>query len=169
MLGFRRSKFLSTHGQRLQRPAAKVTPFSKGTPVFRVHALGIEAEKFSVEFGRELANLPEPAVTTIVAKSFMHMSSYGFTRRNALRALATWAVFYGAGFERKDPQGVLQSICMSDKPAPERSRLFAEQHPRDDDPHDDPAWSVARPCNRRRLALVGTGAENIQNHHPGAL
>ena len=99
--------------------------------VFRVHALDIEAEKFSkelrAEFGRELANLPEPAVTTIVAKSLIRMSSYGFTRRNDLRALATWEVFYGVGFERKDPQGVLQSICMSDKPAPERFRLFSKR------------------------------------------
>ncbi len=99
--------------------------------VFRVEKYNIEAKKLAAEisdeFKSELQDLKITNLSEILLLSLLRMSSYGFTRSNDLKTLATWEVFYGPSFEASDPEKILQKICVGNLPAKDKFRMFSKR------------------------------------------
>lgn len=73
------------------------------------------------DFSTELKSHTPETISRIIRPAVERFMGFGFKRREHLHVIAAWALFYGPEFDRKDPDGQLQSICAS--LAPERERF----------------------------------------------
>ncbi len=81
------------------------------------------ARRIEKTFGEHLDdNRPDDLVYRRVQGLFDRMMPAGIKQMDHLYLLACWEVFYGPGFEQKDPQDLLRKICLS----PEREARKVE-------------------------------------------
>ncbi len=85
------------------------------------------ADRICASFAAELANRPRKAVEAAVDHAVRHFGNYGFRMHAHLHFFAVWTVFYGPGFETRDPEGKLEDICCSSAPEAERFKAFRER------------------------------------------
>ena len=81
------------------------------------------ADRIYADFAKELEHRPRKAVVAAVDHAVTRFGAYGFRDHAHLHFFAAWTVFYGAGFETRDPTGKLEEICRT--PAPELARFKA--------------------------------------------
>ncbi|RMC37829.1 DUF4123 domain-containing protein [Paracoccus alkanivorans] len=108
-----------------------VTPmrlhFSDFDPIARTRAADRRkrmAERIRADFTQELEHRPAKAIEAAVEHAMRHFGAYGFRNHAYLHFFAAWTVFYGPGFETRDPAGTLEEICRSTAPEAERFRAF---------------------------------------------
>ena len=77
-------------------------------------------KEFSTYFTKE----EMPSLLSRVYDSTSHMKKYGFSQYKYLYTLATWEIFYGKGFEKNDPKGILENICMGSKNETDKFTAF---------------------------------------------
>ncbi|WP_208349837.1 DUF4123 domain-containing protein [Pseudaestuariivita rosea] len=82
----------------------------------RARHIRLIATDLREDFPDQTQDLNPDSLTAFVAKTIDHMQAHGFQKRQNLRVLAAWELFYGPNFEGKDPDGMLQDICQSCTP-----------------------------------------------------
>lgn len=85
------------------------------------------ADRICASFARELEHRPRKAIEAAVDHAVRLFGGYGFKAHAHLHFFAVWTVFYGPGFETRDPAGTLQEICRSSGPEAERFKAFRDR------------------------------------------
>lgn len=85
------------------------------------------ADRICASFTRELEHRPRKAIEAAVDHAVRIFGGYGFKTYAYLHFFAVWTVFYGPGFETRDPAGTLQEICRSSAPEAERFKAFRDR------------------------------------------
>lgn len=85
------------------------------------------ADRILADFVGELEHRPRKAVLAAVDHAVSHFGAYGFRDHAHLHFFAVWTVFYGPGFETRDPTGTLQEICLSSAPELARFKAFRDR------------------------------------------
>lgn len=111
-----------------------VTPmhlrFADFDPVARARAVERRkrmADRIQTDFARELEHRPRKAIEAAVEHAVQRFSAYRFHKHAYLHFFAAWTVFYGPDFEKRDPTGKLEEICLSSAPDAERFKAFRDR------------------------------------------
>ena len=81
-------------------------------------------DRICASFTHELEHRPRKAIEAAVDHALRLFGGYGFKTHAHLHFFAVWTVFFGPGFEARDPAGTLQEICRSSAPEAERFKAF---------------------------------------------
>lgn len=84
-------------------------------------------DRICTSFAKELEHQPRRAVVAAVDHALRLFGGYGFRTHAHLHFFAVWTVFYGPGFEARDPAGTLQAICRSPASEAERFKAFRDR------------------------------------------
>ena len=84
-------------------------------------------DRICTSFAKELEYQPREAVEAAADHALRLFGGYGFRTHAHLHFFAVWTVFYGPGFETRDPAGTLQAICRSPAPEAERFKAFRDR------------------------------------------
>lgn len=82
------------------------------------------AERLKQDFPTDLDEKSLEATAAYVSKIINRFNEYGFVRQEHLHFFAAWSVFFGLGFEDKDPDGILSEICRSNLSEDEKFHRF---------------------------------------------
>lgn len=85
------------------------------------------ADRIQADFATELEYRPRKAIEAAVDHATRHFGGYGFRDHAHLHFFSAWTVFYGPGFESRDPTGQLEDICRSQAPEADRFRAFRKR------------------------------------------
>ncbi len=85
------------------------------------------ADRIQADFSRELEHRPRKAIEAAVEHAVQRFETYGFRKHAYLHFFAAWTVFYGPDFEKRDPAGRLEEICLSSAPETERFKAFRDR------------------------------------------
>ena len=75
----------------------------------------------------QLEHWPRKAIKAAVEHAVQRFSAYRFHKHAYLHFFAAWTVFYGPDFEKRDPTGKLEEICLSSAPEAERFKAFRDR------------------------------------------
>ena len=64
-------------------------------------------------FPDQTIDVPRDALIETVGRVALRMGAYGIRKVRNIHVLASWQMFYGDLFERRDPRGDLYDICRS--------------------------------------------------------
>ena len=82
------------------------------------------AERLKKDFAAELSGQSMEDTAAFSLKIINRFGEYGFIKQEHLHQFVAWSVFFGEGFETKDPQGVLKDICQSKAPEDDKFKQF---------------------------------------------
>lgn len=82
------------------------------------------AERIKADFPNELADNDLGRVADFALKITDRFNGYCITKQEYIHVLVAWSIFFGEGFEDKDPQGILRDICRSELSEDEKFARF---------------------------------------------
>lgn len=78
-------------------------------------------------FPQELAGMPEDERLNTTGKIVQRMVAHGFMQKDILFILLAWELFYGPGFEARDPEGILSRLMNDPRDEAERFEALKQR------------------------------------------
>lgn len=85
------------------------------------------ALRIKEDFPEELKNWPLNDLTIFSLRILERFRLYGFSSQEYVHFFVAWSVFFGEGFETRDPHGMLQKICYSKVDEDQKFLRFKER------------------------------------------